>query len=59
MIVALAIAGGRRILPNGMPFLTLVAAWIAAYFVIRAREQRKLQFEIDELDDIERENGRP
>ena len=58
MIVALAIAGGRRVLSNAMPFLTMVAAWIAAYFVIRAREQRQLQREIDQLDDIERENGR-
>ena len=58
MILALARAGGRRILPNAMPFLTMVAAWIAAYFVIRAREQRQLQREIDELDDIESENRR-
>ena len=33
----------------------MVAAWIAAYFVIRAWEQCQLQREIDELDYIERE----
>ncbi len=36
----------------------LVVIWIAAYFVIRMREQRELQREIDELNDIERENRR-
>ena len=41
-----------------MPFMTLVVVWIAAYFVIRMREQRELQREIDELNDIERDNSR-
>ncbi|WP_321476289.1 hypothetical protein [uncultured Paludibaculum sp.] len=55
-ILALAIAGGggRRILSNGRPFLVLVVVWILAYFVLRARDQRELQREIDELDDIEK-----
>ena len=48
----------RRVFPNAMPFITLVVVWIAAYFVIRMREQRKLRREIDELNDIERENRR-
>jgi hypothetical protein len=47
----------RGIFPNAMPFMTLVVIWIAAYFVIRMREQRELQREIDELNDIERENS--
>jgi hypothetical protein len=41
---------------NMSPFLTLVAVWIVGIFVMRMREQRKLQREIDELNDIERAN---
>jgi hypothetical protein len=33
-----------------------VVAWIVSWFVIRLREQRELQREIDELKDIEMEN---
>jgi hypothetical protein len=59
-VLALAMIGGgdRGILPNGIPFLALVVVWIIAYFVMRLREQRELQREIDELNDIERENSR-
>ncbi len=59
-LLALAKMGlrGRGIFPNAMPFMALVVIWIAVYFVIRMREQRELQREIDELNDIERENGR-
>jgi hypothetical protein len=54
-IVALAIASTRErgIFPNGLPFLTLLVVWIVSWFVIRLREQRGLQREIDELNDIE------
>ena len=38
------------------PFLTLIIIWIAAVFVIRMRQQRELQREIDELKEIERVN---
>jgi hypothetical protein len=56
-ILALAIeVKDRGIFPNAVPFMTLVVVWIAAYFVIRMREQRELQREIDLLNDIEREN---
>jgi hypothetical protein len=55
-ILAIAIVAGKAIFPNAMPFMTLVAVWIAAYFVIRVRQQRELQREIDELNDIEKEN---
>jgi len=48
----------RRVFPNAMPFMTLVVIWIGAYFVMRMREQRELQREIDQLNDIERENRR-
>jgi hypothetical protein len=58
-ILALAIVAGRGIFPKATPFMILVVVWIAAYFfVIRVREQRDLQREIDELNDIERENSR-
>ena len=59
-ILALAKIGvrDRGIFPNAMPFMALVVIWIAAYFVIRMREQRELQREIGESDDIERENRR-
>jgi len=46
----------RSIFPNGLPFLILVVVWIVAWFVIRLREQRGLQREIDELKDIEMGN---
>ena len=39
-----------------IPFLTLVVIWIVGVFVVRMREQRELQREIDELNNIEREN---
>ena len=57
-ILALVKVSDRGIFPNAMPFMTLVVIWIAAYFVIRMREQRELQREIDEPNDIERENSR-
>jgi hypothetical protein len=38
------------------PFLTLLVIWLVGVFVIRMRERRKLQRELDELNDIEREN---
>jgi hypothetical protein len=59
-VLALAMVGTRDqgIFPNGLPFLTLIVVWIVAYFVIRLREQRGLQRELDELSEIERENSR-
>jgi hypothetical protein len=58
-IAALAkLTRGRGLFPNALPFLTLVVIWIAAYFVIRMREQRELQREIEELREIEREDKR-
>lgn len=57
-ILALAMVAGREIFPKAMPLMTLIVLWIAAYFVIRMRQQLGLQREIDELDKIERENSR-
>lgn len=48
----------RGIFPNGLPFLMGVVVWIIAYFVIRVREQRELQRESDELNDLEPEGHR-
>lgn len=58
IVLALVMAGarGHGIIPNGLPFLTLVAVWIVAYFVIRLREHRELDRHADELNAIEREN---
>ncbi len=41
---------------NSIPFLVLVVVWIVAYFVIRMRDRRELQQEIDQLHEIERTN---
>ena len=57
-ILALAMIGSRDhgVFPNGLPFLALVVVWIFGYFVMRVREQRELKREIDELNQIERDN---
>ncbi|HLN01824.1 MAG TPA: hypothetical protein VK335_21220 [Bryobacteraceae bacterium] len=47
-------AGGM--LANSIPFLTLFALWVIGVFVIRSWKWRTMQREIDELNDIEREN---
>jgi hypothetical protein len=54
LVLALAMAGTtqRSLVPNGLPFLFLAAVWIVSYFVIRARELRALQREIDELNGL-------
>jgi len=43
---------------NMIPFLTLLALWLVGFFVVRMRQQRELQRESEELNDIERENQR-
>ena len=65
LIVLIASLGtGNRGMPlkdallKMIPFLTLVVMWIAAVFVLRMRQQRELQREIDELNEIERVNRR-
>jgi hypothetical protein len=47
-------AGGM--LANSIPFFSLFALWVILVFVIRRVRWRKLQREIDELNDIEKEN---
>lgn len=46
----------RGTFANMAPFLTLFALWIIGVFVIRSWKWRRLQRDIDELNDIEKEN---
>jgi len=46
----------RTTLPNAAPFLILMTVWFVAVAVIRIRQQRELQREIDDLNEIERAN---
>jgi uncharacterized membrane protein len=41
-----------------IPFLVLLALWLVGVFVVRMRQRRELQREIEELNDVERENKR-
>jgi hypothetical protein len=41
---------------NMVPFVALLAVWIAAFFVIRNRAIREVKQEIDELNALERNN---
>ncbi|MEO8661460.1 MAG: hypothetical protein ABI693_23525 [Bryobacteraceae bacterium] len=52
-LLAVAKLGDKSLFPNALPFMTLVVVWIVAYFVIRLRERRDLQREIDELNNLE------
>jgi hypothetical protein len=59
LILSLGIGRGmhlREALLKMSPFLTLTVIWIVSFFVIRMRQQRELQREIDELNDVERAN---
>jgi hypothetical protein len=56
LALALVSPGPRGIIPNGLPFLIVLVVWIVSFFVIRLREQREFQREIDELNDLEMEN---
>ena len=46
----------RGVFLKMIPFLTLLAIWIAGVFVIRMRGQRELQREIEELNGLEKES---
>jgi hypothetical protein len=52
-LFAAARLGDKALFPNALPFMTIIVVWIAAYFVIRMREQRDLKREIDELNNLE------
>jgi MFS family permease len=53
MLVA-TLAARASVFPRGIPLITLALVWIAAYLVIRARQQRDLERELDELIKMER-----
>jgi hypothetical protein len=57
-ILALALVSTRErgIIPNGLPFLIVLVVWIVSFFVIRWRQLREFQREIDELKDLALEN---
>jgi hypothetical protein len=56
--VPLVSVGIRRgMLLNMAPFLTVLVVWIVSVFVVRMRQRRELQREIDELNELERVNG--
>jgi hypothetical protein len=40
-----------------IPYLTLMVIWIVSILVIKMRDQRELEREIDDLNNIERTNG--
>jgi Flp pilus assembly protein TadB len=54
-LVSLGIRKG--VVLNMAPFLTLLVIWVVSVFVVRMRNRRELQREIQELNDIERANG--
>jgi len=53
----LALSATTSIFPKGIPFITLVVVWIAAYLFLGARQQRELRRELDELNEIATGNG--
>jgi len=53
----LSLGIGNGMLRNTIPFLAVLTVWIVAVFVIRMRDRRELQREIDDLINIEKANG--
>jgi hypothetical protein len=49
----LSVAIGKGMLLNMIPFAAVVVVWIVSVFVIRLRDRRELQREIDELNQIQ------
>lgn len=58
LILTFAVMTGKEFFARAMPLTVLAVVWIAAYLVIRLRQQRKLQREIEELSELESENSR-
>jgi len=57
-VAPLAVLAIRRgLLLNMVPFLAVLVIWLVSVIVIRITDQRQLQREINELNDIERGNG--
>jgi hypothetical protein len=53
----LIFAANRGFLGNTVPFFTLLGLWFAGVFVLRMRQRRELQREIDQLNEVERSNN--
>jgi len=51
--------GNARLLLNVLPVLVVLAIWFAIFLPTRKRKMRKLQQEIDELREFEREARSP
>jgi len=59
--VLLGMAGdhlSRPLLISVMPFTTLFVVWTFAFFLLRARQQKKLLREVDDLNEAERSSKR-
>jgi hypothetical protein len=56
-ILALLIVTRNQSLSPILPFLIFVLVWIVGFFMVRLREQRQLQYEIEELNDLESDNA--
>jgi len=48
--------GAPRLALNVLPVSVLLAIWLAIFFPLRKRRQQKLQQEIEQLRDFERED---
>lgn len=57
LILTFAVIAGKEFFARALPLLLLALVWIVAYLLIRVRHQHKLQREIDELNEVARENG--
>jgi hypothetical protein len=44
----------RSLLISVLPFTALFVVWIIAFLLLRARQQRKLLREVDDLNEVER-----
>jgi Flp pilus assembly protein TadB len=58
ILTIVMIGNGTNLNPSVkmIPFFTLLVIWLGGVFVLRMRQQRELQREIDELSEMERAN---
>jgi hypothetical protein len=57
VILGLLIVTRNRSLAPILPFLILVLLWIVVFLMLRLRGLRQLQYEIEELNDLESDNA--
>ena len=57
-LLVMTLATRTSVFPRGIPLVTLAVVWIAIYLVIRARQRRDLERELDELTAMERDTSR-